>query len=74
MGILDLSECRLSCGQAAFAARVGAEPRDALDSAVEGRVFVYVAEADRTIRYELDRDGSVLRGDVFRRDSGAEAP
>ena len=57
----------LSAGQMAFATRVGANVDDALDSAVDGRVFVYVEERDRTIRYELDRDGTVLRGDVFAR-------
>jgi hypothetical protein len=62
---------RLTPEQAAFADRVGAE--DALESTVEGRVFVYVEEAHRTIRYELDRDGSVLRGDVFARAGGAAA-
>ncbi len=60
--------CGLTSGQAAFAARVGADARDAVDSAVEGRVFVYVEKPDSTIRYELDRDGSVLRGDVFGRE------
>ena len=57
----------LSSGQVAFAARVGASVKDSLSSAVDGRVFVYVEERDRTIRYELDQDGSVLRGDVFAR-------
>jgi hypothetical protein len=65
---MEISEFGLSPAQADFVSRVGADPRDALDSAVAGRVFVYVEEARRTIRYELDRDGFVLRGDVFSRE------
>jgi hypothetical protein len=65
-----MSDCELSPGQAAFAARVGADPHGTLVSAVPGRVFVYVEAGQRTIRYELDQDGSVLRGDVFSRDTG----
>ena len=61
------STALLSAGQMEFATRVGASLKDALHSAVDGRVFVYVEERERTIRYELDLDGSVLRGDVFPR-------
>jgi hypothetical protein len=64
---MNVSDYSLSPAQADFVARVGANPRDALDSAVAGRVFVYVEEARRTIRYEVDPDGLVLRGDVFAR-------
>jgi hypothetical protein len=67
MARVETAGRRLSPEQEAFAARVGADPDEAVDSAVEGRVFVYVEQPHRTLRYELDHDGSVLRGDIFSR-------
>ncbi|MDX6672215.1 MAG: hypothetical protein QOI91_2578 [Solirubrobacteraceae bacterium] len=69
-----MSAFELSPRQAAFAARVGANPDSTLASSVPGRVFVYVEEPQRTIRYELDQDGRVLRGDVFSRETAGCQP
>jgi hypothetical protein len=71
---MEMPEFGLSPEQAAFAARVGARPDATLTSAVPGRVFVYVEERRRTIRYELDQDGTVLRGDVFSRKTPSSQP
>jgi hypothetical protein len=72
--MMGMSAFELSPRQAAFAARVGANPDSTLASSVPGRVFVYVEERQRTIRYELDQDGSVLRGDVFPRERAGGQP
>ena len=37
-----------------------------------GRAFVYVQEPDRTIRYEIDHDATVLRCDIFARDAATQ--
>jgi hypothetical protein len=71
---MEMPEVGLSPRQAAFVARVGADPHGTLASAVPGRVFVYVEERRRTIRYELDQDGTVLRGDVFSRETSSNQP
>jgi hypothetical protein len=45
-----------------------------LTSAVAGRAFVYVEDGQTTTRYEVDRDGSVLRADVFSRSRPSGQP
>jgi hypothetical protein len=71
---IDTSDFELTAEQAAFAARVGADLRGMLASMVPGRVFLYIEEPQRTIRYEVDRDGSVLQGDVFSREGSSGQP
>jgi hypothetical protein len=40
---------------------------------VAGAVFVYVEESARTVRYEIDGRGRLLRSDTFARDSDSAA-
>jgi len=48
-----------------FIERVGGNPRDVLQGAAAGAVFVYVEEPTQTVRYEVTTQGEARRVDTF---------